>query len=166
MDIGFRFILVLDTNQFYLWVFFIRRVYDEYVVIQICKYVKATDLEFFDVVRVGSFIKDFVDYNQGEELEQNWNDKKRSVIALYQVLRCWTDFIFYFFIFEEIIDYWDSSFFRLFKSLLKAVNFGGVGNFCCCVGCVMRCLKRKKMKWLFFKEFNIGYRFKLVRSQL
>lgn len=164
MDTGSRLILVLDTNQSYLWVSPIRRVYDEYVAIQTCKYVKATDPESSDVARVGSFTKDFVDYNQGEELEQNWNDKKRSVTALYQVSRCWTDFTFHLPTPEEITDHWDSSFPRLLKPLLKAVNFGGVGNPCCCVGCVMRCLKRKKMKWLPPKELNTGHRFKLVRS--
>lgn len=164
MDTGSRLILVLDTNQSYLWVSPIRRVYDEYVAIQTCKYVKATDPESSDVARVGSFTKDFVDYNQGEELEQNWNDKKRSVTALYQVSRCWTDFTFHLPTPGEITDHWDSSFPRLLKPLLKAVNFGGVGNPCCCVGCVMRCLKRKKMKWLPPKELNTGHRFKLVRS--
>ena len=141
-----------------------RRVYDDYVGIQTCKYAKLSDPESGEGGRVGAFTKDFVSYNQGEQLELPWNDKARSVRALYQVSRSWTDFTFHLPTPEEIVDHWDTSFPRLLRPLVKAVNFGGVGNPCFCVACVMRCLKRKKMKWLPPKELNTGHSFKLVRS--
>lgn len=154
----------MDTDSSYMWLPSVKRVSEDFVAIQTCKYSKPADPESSEVAKVGRFTKDFVKYNQGEELELNWSDKERRVCALYQVSRSWTDFTFHLPTKEEINDHWDISFPKLLKPLVRAVNFGGVGNPCFCVGCVMRCLKRKKMKWLPPKELNTGHSFKLIRS--
>ncbi|XP_048742005.2 transmembrane protein 168-like isoform X2 [Ostrea edulis] len=161
---GSRLILIMDTDSSYMWLPSVKRVSEDFVAIQTCKYSKPADPESSEVAKVGRFTKDFVKYNQGEELELNWSDKERRVCALYQVSRSWTDFTFHLPTKEEINDHWDISFPKLLKPLVRAVNFGGVGNPCFCVGCVMRCLKRKKMKWLPPKELNTGHSFKLIRS--
>ncbi|XP_061178952.1 transmembrane protein 168-like [Saccostrea echinata] len=162
-DSGARLILIMDTENSYLWLTPVKRIYEEYVAIQTCRYNKAKDPES-ELAKVGHFTEDYVSYSLGEDLAQNWSDKERNVRAFYQVSRRWTDFTFHLPTTEEINNHWDTSFPKLLKPLVRAVNFGGVGNPCFCVGCVMRCLKRKKMKWLPPKELNTGHSFKLVRS--
>ncbi|XP_050412930.2 transmembrane protein 168 [Patella vulgata] len=160
---GSRLLLVLDTPYSYIWTKTIRYISHEFVAIQTCRYSKPSDPES-GTQTIGTFTKDWVCYNLGEELEQEWSKKDRNVRALYSVSKCWTDFTFHLPTTSDFEQHWDSNFPRITKPLIKAVNFPSAGSVCCCCDCIFRCLKRKQMKWLPPKHVDTGHGFKLVHS--
>lgn len=161
---GSRLILVLDTTHSYMWAKDVQRVWGEYVAIQTCIFQKSSDPEHGNRAQVGIFTQDWVHYNEEADIYPGWSDKERTVMAVYKVSKCWTDFTFHLPTVEDIHNHWDSSFPKCMKPLVKAVNIGGAGSLCFCCQCVTRCLKRKRMKWLPPKQVDTGHGFKLIRS--
>ncbi|XP_041347586.1 transmembrane protein 168-like [Gigantopelta aegis] len=161
---GARLILVLDSSSSFKWTRSIRKHENDFVAIQTCHYKKTPDPEFGNKNSVGSFTDDWVRYNLGVDINPPWTSKDRTVSALYAVSKCWTDFRFHLPSNDDIADYWDSSFPRLVKPLIKVVNLPSIGMLFCCCDSVMRCLRRKQMSWIPPKEIDTGHGFKLVRS--
>ena len=161
---GARLILVLDSSFSRMWTKSVRKLENDFVAIQTCFYKKTPDPEFGNKISTGLFTDEWVRYNVAGDIDPPWSSKDRPVLALYAVSKCWTDFRFHLPTNEDIAAYWDSSFPRMLKPLIKVVNLPSIGMLFCCCDSVMRCLRRKQMSWIPPKEVDTGHGFKLVRS--
>lgn len=161
---GSRLILVCDTHHSWRWAQEVAKISDDFVALQTCKFTRPPDPEFGEKLTIGAFTNDWVDFNLGIEIDLEWSDKERVVRAIYKVSRSWTDFTFHLPTPEDIEQHWNSSFPKVTKPLIKAVNFMGTGSLCCCCDSIRKCFKRKKMQWLPPKVSDSGHGFKLVRS--
>ncbi|XP_033746705.1 transmembrane protein 168-like [Pecten maximus] len=169
LDSGARLILVLDSLHSYHWAKEVRYIRDDFVAIQTCRYkFRQEDLEQGEKPPAGSFSQDWVHYNMDAAIEQDWLDKERTTRAIYGVSKRWTDFTFHMPTERDIADHCDSSFPKLVKPLVQVVNYRGVPchgvSLCFCCDVVIRCMKRKRMRWLPPKEVDTKHGFKLVQS--
>ncbi|XP_071082473.1 transmembrane protein 168-like [Haliotis cracherodii] len=161
---GSRLIIVLDAGHYTSWTRNIRNCVGEFVAIQTCKYSRPADPESGGSGGVGSFTEDWVNYNVGKDIKPSWTDKTRPTEAIYVLSKYWSDFTFHLPTSEDFAQYWDTNFPKITKPLIKAVNLPSLGAICCMCTSILRCLRRKQMKWLPPKEIDTGHGFKLVRT--
>ena len=163
---GSRLVLVLDTQYSYKWLKQVRRLGDHrYVALQTCYYAPTSaSLEAGKRFTVGLFTSEWSDYNGANINDVDFHDKSRDLRVVYGVSACWTDFTFHLPTESDIAQHWNANFPKFTRPLVKATNFTVMGNMCCCFTCLVKCIKRKRMRWAPPHELDTGHGFRLVTS--
>ena len=164
-ETGSRLIILLDTQYSYKWVKDVRRLANQYIAIQTCYFQRSSsDFEAGKRFNVGAFTTDWMDFNGANINDIDFHDKARDLKVVYGVSRCWTDFTFHLPTETDIAQHWNANFPKLTRPLVKATNFTVMGNMCCCLTCLIKCIKRTRMRWAPPHDLDTGHGFRLVTS--
>lgn len=165
-DYDSRLLLVVDTEQSYHWVHQIASTSHLYTAIQTWQSKVSLDSELGSCTKIGTFTIDWVDYNCSATGKVNWRSYDQTTQAVYAVSNSWTDFQFRSPTPADIVNYWNSNFQKTAKLMIDVTNGLRINATCLCSDCVLRCLRRKKMKWLPPLEYDTGHGFKLVYNYI
>lgn len=163
-DDNSRLIFVFDTEHSHRWVREVASIQRINVAIQTWRLSKSFDSELGSNANIGVFTQDWVNYNCAESMQIDWRSHDRVVMATYGVSRSWTDFVFRSPTSSDVSRYWDANIPRASRLLMQLASVPSACRFCICSDCMMRCLRRKRMKWLPPIEYDTEQGFKLVRS--
>ena len=161
---GSRLILVLDTDNSHQWLRTVRGLRKDIVAIQTCQLKQSRDPEG-EAVSIGDFSEEWTSFNSNRLTDNKFLQAGQPLRALYAVSSCWTDFEFRPPTDQDMAHHWDANFPKVTKPLIKITNFPQMGSMLCCLDCLLRCVRRKRMLWLPPQELNTGHGFRLVRSR-
>ena len=166
---GSRLLLVHDTQHSHKWLPQVRRTPHQYVALQTCYFDTsspnaADDLETGQgQFQVGVFTNEWMDFNGARINDVNFHDPERCLKSKYAVSRNWTDFTFHLPTETDILQHWKSNFPKFTRPLVSATKINACTS-CNCLSCLLRCIKRKRMRWAPPAELATGHGFKLVTS--
>ena len=113
--------------------------------------------------QVGVFTNEWMDFNGARINDVNFHDPERCLKSKYAVSRNWTDFTFHLPTETDILQHWKSNFPKFTRPLVSATKINACTS-CNCLSCLLRCIKRKRMRWAPPAELATGHGFKLVTS--
>lgn len=113
---------------------------------------------------VGTFTKAYVQFNNDQEVDLDWQSRTRPLKALYKVSYNWSDFTFHYPTREEIEYYWRDNFPSTMKPLMKLLNLPGIGSPFWCCRCLVSWYRWLQMRWIPPQNLDTGHGFHLINT--